>query len=1229
MKILTIIVLLMSNHSLWADTSMTLGPYESQEELREATSFLNSHQIRFQLNDDAVVESLGFIVVTDPMSLSLADLLVTDLREQGFSDLLYIRHGVYQGRVSAGIYSSVSGAGKRAEKLSDSSGKFKVIERSRTVFSSTITVMPGDVNPSAVISFEAFTGLSVPAIKSETAQIKRPGKGVEVKETAAEERLMEITNTPEPSSKADLQKTRKPPDGQEKIVITNEPQEDSDFPFTPFLLIAVSLLIITSGFFFFIKHRVRKNHLQPEENARFEEVKKPPTLSTEQEVPQLPERQLDGSVGAISAYANQILSGQIPGKDEIPQYLATIQMGGTEVLDLISDIIDLSRIEIGQVEIERISFDPESALQDLIKSLLPKSDDKGISLQFTPHENLPDLIASDLGKLEKIVVPLVRHAIECTSSGRVSVSALFDESSELLEIAIKHSADSLSPTQIEELFEASGSIADISNEKTLRFAVSKRLANLLGGDIQMSHDSSHDITYLVKIRADEILKKQLLLPSGMSIDELVESESRAVQQMENAQAGLESARKEAQLAALALTELEEQARVLTGELETAQSLASENKLARSQLDSQTREAIDKLNLDLDNTRNKLQTELDSLSQSEAAANSRAIELETSLSQAIAEAQNQTTARQEADQAARDQVKLLSTQLADAETQLVDAQAHRDAYARQRQADSANKKVVEELRATLGEVEARLEERSEETSESSSQIKALQSELEESKVFSDREAENRLHLENKVDELTQDWEAARKNLESQLSKSNQLAGDNQLQAENLASALKKARQNVIGQEKQYEQLELESSEQLKGLELELEIARQQAIEGSKQSEDSMAKAEEELNSLRRQLILAETSFKKNLDEDNNQHGEELSALQSALSLAELNLNAATNIKVRVEESSGSQIETLINDVNQARATARKETEARVETERETQRQIDLMAAELKEAGKLLETEASTHRELERVTEFARKTSQRLGQAEARVKQLQAEKQLAESLVVANNTAATSVSSMDLTQVVPSILMSHPVMRAMVERFRERLTYQLGVMDRSIQQENYLNLLVSVNWLKGEANNLEFSHFDAIISELELCLRQQSFEQIPDLISKLKNIASRIEIPDIKIDDGASLGVKPQKQGGPINLELPDNDRKAELQENFISQLGSILLEMDAAWQEGDARQLEKNCKWIHRYSIKMKLDTITTSTVKLQSALKRSDPDQISQRMWDFFSLYSNISIVRR
>ncbi|MCZ6501577.1 MAG: ATP-binding protein [Gammaproteobacteria bacterium] len=513
-----------------AEPEITLGPYDSVEDLAKVTDFLDANKIPFNSNQDAVHQTLGFIVVTAQLSPASATITIGKLQDEQVKDVVFVKTGVYGNRISAGVFGSEKNADNRAAKLSRYG--FSVLERTRTLSSASITVFRADISPSLEEKFQTITGVQIPPA------------------TVAVDIEKAIVEQPEPEPVLAIVPPLESVESEKKVTTAQSPKKET-FPYIPFLLIATFVVIVVGlGYYYLGRRSGQPITVQ----VGIEKDPQQPPLY--QEVIRQAQRQLDSSVGAISAYANQLLGGQSPTTEEVPQYIATIRSGGIEVLDLISDIIDLSRIEIGQVEIERITFDPESALEDLVKSLSQKAELKGISLHFNPDENLPNLVAADPAKLEKILSILVSYAIENTESGRVLITATFLGQMDSLKITIEHTSENFNSLIISEMFEPIESTSGINSEQRLRFAVSKRLANLMGGDIQIMSQSDHDIQYIVTVHADEILKKQLLLPSGVSIDELVQSEAQARELADNAQQALVAAQTQTQQAAQAQSEAE-------------------------------------------------------------------------------------------------------------------------------------------------------------------------------------------------------------------------------------------------------------------------------------------------------------------------------------------------------------------------------------------------------------------------------------------------------------------------------------------------------------------------------------------------------------------------------------------------------------------------------------------------------------------------------------------------
>ena len=149
---------------------------------------------------------------------------------------------------------------------------------------------------------------------------------------------------------------------------------------------------------------------------------------------------------------------------------------------------------------------------------------------------------------------------------------------------------------------------------------------------------------------------------------------------------------------------------------------------------------------------------------------------------------------------------------------------------------------------------------------------------------------------------------------------------------------------------------------------------------------------------------------------------------------------------------------------------------------------------------------------------------------------------------------------------------------------------------------------------------------------MSLRNNTFDNTAVIIETLKDMASRIDFDEGELADVIvfPFSQPPTKAPDhtPIEYQLPTNEKKAELLENFISQLGSNLIEMHEAWLEQNQRVLTKNCHWIMKYAARMNVLEIVYATEDLQEALELDDPQSISEKLLEFIHLYTRIDLVQ-
>jgi PAS domain S-box-containing protein len=190
--------------------------------------------------------------------------------------------------------------------------------------------------------------------------------------------------------------------------------------------------------------------------------------------------------------------------DQKLEYINTIQRNGEHLLELINDILDISKIEAEKVTLEQLVFPLADFLQDIVATLKVKSKRKGIELNLEFGQDLPATIQSDSLRLRQVLVNLIGNAIKFTERGSVTVRPHLDKNREHLLIDIVDTGIGLTAKQIEKLFGAFEQ-ADASTTRRyggtgLGLRISKCIAELLGGDISVESEFGHGSTFTLHLK---------------------------------------------------------------------------------------------------------------------------------------------------------------------------------------------------------------------------------------------------------------------------------------------------------------------------------------------------------------------------------------------------------------------------------------------------------------------------------------------------------------------------------------------------------------------------------------------------------------------------------------------------------------------------------------------------------------------------------------------------------
>ncbi len=208
---------------------------------------------------------------------------------------------------------------------------------------------------------------------------------------------------------------------------------------------------------------------------------------------------------AILGFAENLLDG---GGSIEEQRVATqtILRNGHHLLQLINDILDLSKIEAGRLEIESLPFSPSDVANDVILALQVRADSKQIHLELQFDGPIPATIQSDPTRFRQILMNLVGNAIKFTDSGKVTVRlGMVEIDGEFpgLKCDVMDTGIGMTDEQRAKLFmpftQADSSMARRFGGTGLGLSISRRLAALLGGDITVTSVKNRGSTFTLVI----------------------------------------------------------------------------------------------------------------------------------------------------------------------------------------------------------------------------------------------------------------------------------------------------------------------------------------------------------------------------------------------------------------------------------------------------------------------------------------------------------------------------------------------------------------------------------------------------------------------------------------------------------------------------------------------------------------------------------------------------------
>ena len=238
-------------------------------------------------------------------------------------------------------------------------------------------------------------------------------------------------------------------------------------------------------------------------------------------------------MNAILGFTDLLRKGVAENENEEKEYLTTIHDSGSHLLELINDILDLSKIEAQKMEMEIIECSIFEVARAVYNTFRIPAENKGVQLNLDIPAKLPRHIYSDVVRLRQVLTNLVANAVKFTSEGQVSIKCDVTKikKQEHLSIVVSDSGIGMTPEQIQRIFDpfsqADTSVTRKFGGTGLGLSISKKIVEALQGEIQVQSHQGKGSEF------------QVLIPLGEAADvekisfETFERENVSQQEMAN------------------------------------------------------------------------------------------------------------------------------------------------------------------------------------------------------------------------------------------------------------------------------------------------------------------------------------------------------------------------------------------------------------------------------------------------------------------------------------------------------------------------------------------------------------------------------------------------------------------------------------------------------------------------------------------------------------------------
>ncbi len=221
---------------------------------------------------------------------------------------------------------------------------------------------------------------------------------------------------------------------------------------------------------------------------------------------------LNAILGFAQIMAN---ASDIPHKHR--EYVKIMHNSGEHLLSMINDILDLSKIEAGRMELKQAISSMHDFLLDLENMMQMQARKNNLALVFERDAEIPDFVELDFNKLRQILINLIGNAIKYTEKGNIWVYIRKMDNDLCFEV--RDTGPGIEPAQITKIFDAFHQVNgnNFSKGTGLGLTISMKLAQLMGGEIRVESTVGKGSTFTLLVPVKVVHQEQILVMDKKSV----------------------------------------------------------------------------------------------------------------------------------------------------------------------------------------------------------------------------------------------------------------------------------------------------------------------------------------------------------------------------------------------------------------------------------------------------------------------------------------------------------------------------------------------------------------------------------------------------------------------------------------------------------------------------------------------------------------------------------------